>query len=57
MSEQEALLEPAVAPPADDFQLEEKDIRRNMASLVLLETTFWTGSADINLALTRSWSF
>lgn len=26
-------------------------IRRNMMSLVLLETTFWTGSADINLAL------
>lgn len=25
-----------------------------MASLVLLETTFWTGSADINLALTKT---
>ncbi len=29
----------------------EKVIRRNMISLVMLETTFWTGSADINLAL------
>ncbi len=28
------------------------EIRRNMLSLVLLETTFWTGSADISLALT-----
>ncbi len=35
-----------------DQPLSEKEIRRNMASLVLLETTFWTGSADINLALT-----
>lgn len=32
-------------------KLSERDIRRNMMSLVLLETTFWTGSADINLAL------
>lgn len=32
-------------------QLSPADIKRNMLSLVLLETTFWTGSADINLAL------
>jgi hypothetical protein len=31
--------------------LEPSVIKRNMLSLVLLETTFWTGSADINLAL------
>lgn len=31
--------------------LQPREIKRNMLSLVLLETTFWTGSADINLAL------
>lgn len=42
-------------PPADVENgtqiLSENEITRNMVSLVLLETTFWTGSADIQLAL------
>lgn len=32
-------------------KLSNGEIKRNMLSLVLLETTFWTGSADIQLAL------
>jgi len=44
-------VEASGADQPEDQQLSGRDIRRNMMSLVLLETTFWTGSADINLAL------
>ena len=40
-----------VADASSTAPLTEKEIKRNMLSLVLLETTFWTGSADIQLAL------
>lgn len=43
--------EVAEADELEGQKLSSHDIKRNMMSLVLLETTFWTGSADINLAL------
>ncbi len=53
MPENEIPVEVATPPVHDNpaVAMPTQTIRRNMASLVLLETTFWTGSADINLAL------
>ena len=48
----QAACDDAVGDRKFDLVLSDREIKRNMCSLVLLETTFWTGSADINLALT-----